>query len=184
MKRKNTNTTIFMVPTLKTPKDSLRDNGFINAYIKDEILDNDYKDCIYLLFKAINLDSFKDFIDGEYNRTKDIIEDYDYDKGFVIVIYSLQSKFKKDFNTIKEGKYSKTSIEFQKLFTKVLKLKKNGLHRDELSLQYRIFNKTKDLIEYWKNLIGVDDWKDEWEVWPLFNTDNEKLTKKIINEYS
>ena len=184
MKRKNTNTTIFMVPTLNTPKDSLRNNGFINAYIKDEISDNDYKNCIYLLFKPTNIDSFKDFIDGEYDRTKDVIEDYDYDEGFVIVTYSLQSKFKKDFKIIKEGKYSKTSTQFQKLFPKVLKLKKNGLHRDELSLQYRIFNKTKDLIEYWKNLTGIDDWKDDWEVWPLFNEDNEKLTKKIINEYN
>ena len=37
MKRKNTCTTIFMVPTIKTPKNSLRNNGFINAYLKDDM---------------------------------------------------------------------------------------------------------------------------------------------------
>tara|TARA_R110002167_G_scaffold149240_2_gene342467 strand:+ start:1180 stop:1737 length:558 start_codon:yes stop_codon:yes gene_type:complete len=179
-----TNTSIFMVPTLKSPKDSLINNGFINAYIKDSISDNNYKDCIYLLFKPKDLNSFKDFLDNEYERTKQIIEDYDYNNGFVIVVYSLDDKFKDDFKLIKKGKYSKTSEKFQKLFNKVVKLKKNGLHRDELSLQYRIFNKTNDLIEYWQTKIGESSpWKDSFEVWPLFNKNDEILTKKILDEY-
>jgi hypothetical protein len=172
-----------MAPTLKTPKDSLRNNGFINAYIKDELSDSEYKDCIYVLFKPNDLDMFKDFLDGEYERTKQIIEDYDYEGGFVVVVYKLDKKFEKDFKIVKEGKYSKTSEQFQKLFPKVIKLKKNGLHRDELSLQYRVFNKTNDLLEYWQEKIGSSSsWKDEYEVWSEFNIKNETLTKKVLNE--
>ena len=183
MKRINNCTTIFMAPTLKTPKDSLRNNGFINAYIKDELSDSEYKDCIYVLFKPNDLDMFKDFLDGEYERTKQIIEDYDYEGGFVVVVYKLDKKFEKDFKIVKEGKYSKTSKQFQKLFPKVIKLKKNGLHRDELSLQYRVFNKTNDLLEYWQEKIGSSSsWKDEYEVWSEFNIKNETLTKKVLNE--
>jgi len=81
------------------------------------------------------------------------------------------------------GEYSKTSKKFQELFPKVIKLKKNGLHRDELSLQYRIFNKTKDLIEYWQEKIGVSStWKDEYEVWPMFDKTKQILTKQILDE--
>ena len=173
MKRINTCTTIFMVPTLETPKNSLRDNGFINAYIKDELSESEYEDCIYVLFKPNDLDLFKDFLDNEYERTKQVIEDYDYEEGFVVVVYKLNKKFDKDFNKIKRGEYSKTSEEFQELFPKVVKLKKNGLHRDEVSLQYRVFNKTNDLIEYWQEKIGSSSsWKDEYEVWSGFNIEN------------
>jgi|TARA_B110000908_G_C10182868_1_gene416555 hypothetical protein len=172
-----------MVPTLKAPKDSLKNNGFINAYIKDDLSESEYEDCIYVLFKPNDLDLFKDFLDSEYERTKQVIEDYDYEEGFVVVVYKLNKKFDKDFNKIKQGKYSKTSKEFQKLFPKVIKLKKSGLHRDELSLQYRVFNKTNDLIEYWQEKIGSSSaWKDEYEVWSGFNIENETLTKKTLNE--
>jgi hypothetical protein len=78
--------------------------------------------------------------------------------------------------------YSKTSEEFQKLFPKVIKLKKNGLHRDELSLQYRIFNKTKDLVEYWQDRVGENAWEEYYEVWTGFQEENEILTKKVLNE--
>jgi len=99
----NTCATIFMVPTLKVPKDSLKDNGFINAYIEDDMSDTKYKDCIYVLFKPNDIDLFKDFLDSEYERTKQIVEDYDYDEGFVVVVYSLNKKFKEDFKLIING---------------------------------------------------------------------------------
>jgi len=182
MKRKNTCTTIFMVPTIKTPKNSLRNNGFINAYLKDDMSDTNYKDCIYILFKPKNIDLFKDFLDSEYERTKQIVEDYDYEGGFVVVVYSLDKKFKEDFKLIKKGMYSKTSKSFQKSFPKVIKLMKNGLHRDELSLQYRIFNKTPDLIEYWQDKLGITYWDENMEVWSEFKIENEVLTKKVLNE--
>ena len=39
-----------MVPTLKIPKDSLKSNGFINAYSVDGDRDIQYENSIYLLF--------------------------------------------------------------------------------------------------------------------------------------
>jgi len=122
MEVKKNITSIFMVPTLKVPKDALRSNGFINAYIKDAGREDQYADSIYLLFKPTDLDKFREFLDSEYERTKTVIEDYDYEDGFVVVVYQLSDKYKKDFNLIKQGKYSKTSTEFQKLFPKVVKI--------------------------------------------------------------
>lgn len=178
---KKTITSIFMVPTLKVPKDYLKNNGFINAYIRDEERDVEYENCIYLLFKPENLERFREFLDGEYERTKSIIEDYDYEDGFVIIVYQLDNKYKKDFNLIKLGKYSKTSIEFQNLFPKVLKIIKNGLHRDELSLQYRIFNKTKDLVEFWEEKLGIG-FENNYEVWEGWDEEKEILEINKIKE--
>jgi hypothetical protein len=183
MEIKKNITSIFMVPTLKVPKDALRNNGFINAYIKDDRRDDDYKESIYLLFKPDNLDKFREFLDDEYERTKTIIEDYDYEDGYVVVVYQLNDKYKRDFNLIKQGKYSKTSEEFQKVFPKVIKLIKNGLSRDELSLQYRIFNRADDLIEFWEEKLGINfkvTIGDDFEVWSGWDEQNEILNLNKI----
>ena len=171
-----------MVPTLKIPKDCLKNNGFINGYIKDENKDAEYKNCIYLLFRPEDLDRFRDFLDDEYERTKDIIEDYDYEDGFVVVVYKLNSKFNSDFELIKSGKYSKTSKAFQDLFPKAVKIKVEGRHRDEISLQIRVFRKTQDLREFWEEKLGVN-FNDDQEVWEGWNEENEILDINKLKEY-
>ena len=177
---KKTITSIFIVPTLKINKELLMDNGFINGYIKDENKELNYENSVCVLFKPNDLDKFRNFLDGEYERTKNIIEDYDYEGGHVVVVYQLDKNFRKDFALIKKGLYSKTSVEFQKLFPKVIKITKNGLHKDEVSLQYMVFNRTPQLIEFWQNRLEVT-FDDEQEVWHEFNLENETLNiNKII----
>ena len=185
MEIKKNITSIFMVPTLKVPKDALRSNGFINAYIKDVDREDQYKDSIYLLFKPENLDKFREFLDSEYERTKTVIEDYDYEDGYVVVVYQLDGKYKKDFNLIKQGSYSKTSNDFQKLFPKIIKITKNGLHKDEISLQYRIFNKAEDLVTFWEDKLGIDledTVGKNFEVWEGWDESKEILEINKIKE--
>jgi hypothetical protein len=183
MEIKKTITSIFMVPTLKIDKNKLKDNGYINGYAKDETPDAvSYENCIYLLFKPSNLDKFREFLDGEYERTKSVIDDYDYEDGYVVVVYKLNPKFNKDYRLIKEGLYSRTSIEFQALFPKIVKIVKNGLHRDEISLQYRVFNKTEDMITFWEEKLGVIFDHDQ-EVWHGYEQENEILNINKIKEY-
>jgi hypothetical protein len=183
--RKNI-TSIFMVPTLKVPKDALKGNSFINAYIKDARREDQYKDSIYLLFKPENLDKFREFLDSEYERTKSVIEDYDYEDGYVVVVYQLNNEYKKDFLLIKEGKYSKTSKEFQKLFPKDISITTTRkIFKNELSLQYRIFNKTEDLIEFWEYKLGVDLNNiigNDFEVWDGWDEQKEILELDKIKE--
>jgi hypothetical protein len=182
MEIKKTITSIFMVPTLNVPKGCLKDNGFINGYIKDENQDAEYKDCIYLLFKPDNLDKFREFLDDEYERTKDVVEDYDYEDGYVVIVYKLNIKFKTDFMIIKTGKYSKTSKSFQELFPKAVKIKVEGRYRDEISLQVRIFRKTRDLVEFWENKLEVSFDEDQ-EVWQGWDEENESLNISKLKEY-
>jgi hypothetical protein len=155
-------TSIFMVPTLKIGKEVLMANGFINAYVKDAMKEVQYENCIYLLFKPANNNLFKEFLDADYNG------------GYVILVYTLDDKWKSDFDLIRQGKYSKTSKDFQSVFTKIVKIVKNGLRRDEISLQYRVFNKSEDIKKYWEDRIGVA-FSDDMEVWEGFIEENETL---------
>jgi hypothetical protein len=97
------------------------------------------------------------------------------------VVYELDRKFKKDFALVKEGLYSKTSEEFQAKFPKIVKIKRGGLHKDEISLQYRVFNKTEDLKKYWEDKFDME-FDEEWEVWDGFNLDKETLLIHKIKE--
>lgn len=180
--KRMTITSIFMVATLKIPGDKLRENNFLNAYSKDDMREVQYKDAIYLLFKPDDLDKFRYFLDGEYERTKQIIDDYDYPNGFVVVVYKLNMNFSDDFNLVRQGKYSKTSKLFQSQFPRTLTININGMDREEVSLQYRVFNKTKDLIRFWEEKFDVTLDKDQ-EIWYCFNEDDETLTKEILKEY-
>lgn len=179
---KKTITSIFMVPTLGIDRERLKDNKFINAYTIDGKREVQYENAVYLVFKPENVDKFKEFLDSEYERTKRVIDDYDYEEGFVIVVYQLDTNYNRDFNLIKKGKYSKTSIEFQKLFPKVIKILKDGLRRDEISLQYRIFNKTEDLIKYWEDKLGTV-FDSEQEIWNAFIVEDETLNINKIKEH-
>jgi len=182
MELKKTITTIFMVPTLKIPKDKLRENGFINGYEYDTEHEVPYPNSVYLLFKPKDLVVFREFLDDEYERTTNIIEDYDYNNGFVIVVYKLNSQYIEDFNLIKQGKYSKTSKKFQAEFSKTTRIAKDGVSKDEISLQYRIFNKTQDLVDFWENKLGVV-FEPNQEVWETYQEEREILTSTKLKEY-
>jgi hypothetical protein len=185
MEIKKNITSIFMVPTLKVPKDALRSNGFINAYIKDNRRDDQYKESVYLLFKPTDLDKFREFLDSEYERTKAVIEDYDYEDGYVVVVYQLDNKYNKDYELIKQGRYSKTSANFQKMFPKIVKITRGGLHKDEISLQYRIFNKAEDLVNFWEEKLGIDlegVMGANFEVWDGWDESKEILNLDNIKE--
>ena len=182
MERKHTITSIFIVPTLSIGKEKLLDNGFVNGYIKDGKRDIQYENAVYLLFKPENLDKFRNFLDNEYERTKSIIDDYDYEDGYVVVVYEINPRLKGDVELVKQGKYSQTSPAFQGSFPKVVQIKKNGLRRDEISLQYRVFNKTEDLVKFWEDKLGVELPSDV-EVWHGFFEENEVLDLDKIKEH-
>jgi hypothetical protein len=181
MELKKTITSIFIVPTLKINRDKLKENGYLNGYISDVRRDVQYQNAVYLLFKPDNLDKFREFLDDEYQRTKQMIDDYDYEDGFVVVVYTLDKKWKKDFALVREGLYSQTSQEFQNDFPKVIKIVKSGLQRDEISLQFRIFKKTDDLRTYWEDRLDMK-FTEDMEVWNGFDIDNEELDLDKIKQ--
>lgn len=189
MKLNKTITSIFMVPLLKIPKDQMRLNNFINAYIKNFDRDVEYSEnTIHLLFCPENIDRFREFLISEYKRCECIIEDYDYfNNKFIVVVYKIDDKFKEDIELIKSGKYSKTSQDFQNEFPKNITIIEKGFHKNEVSLQYRIFNKTEDLIDFWNTKLEIDISSlfenNDFEVWEGFQIDRETLTLNKLKEY-
>lgn len=181
MSVRKTITSIFMVPTLGIKREKLIINGYMNGYISDSRRDVQHRNAVYLLFKPDDLDRFREFLDDEYERTTYILDDYDYEDGYVVVVYQLSPTWKEDFLLIREGLYSRTSDEFQQLFPKVIKIMKNGLHRDEISLQYRIFKKTEDLKQYWEDRLGIV-FTDDMEVWDGFDIDKETLDLDTVKQ--
>lgn len=175
---------IFIVPTLKIEENSIYDNSFINGYEWDINRDDNYENAIYLLFKPNNIQRFKEFINKEYNRGEysdsPLIEDYSYDE-FIVMIYSLNPKYDADFKLIKQGKYSKTSTEFKEQFKKTKVVMERGFPREKTSLQWKIFNKSDDLKEYWENKIAID-FTDNMEVWEGYDKEKEKLDINKIKQ--
>lgn len=182
MERKHTITSIFIVPTLSIGREKLLGNGFVNGYIKDVRRDVQYENAVYLLFKPTDLDKFRDFLDKEYERTKSIIDDYDYEDGYVVLVYEINDRLKADIELIKQGKYSKTSKKFQEIFPKVVKIRRGNIQKDEISLQYRVFNKTEDLVQFWEDKLGVE-LPEDVEVWHGFFEEFETLDLDKIKEY-
>lgn len=171
-----------MVPTLQIPRGALSENNFINAYIKDELHDLDYDGVIFLLFNPRDVDKFQEFLESEYERTKDVIDDYNYEGGYVVIVYKLDEIFSKDFELVRQGKYSHTSKDFQNLFPKTVTIVKDKRAKEEISLQFRIFNKTKDLVEFWEEKLAVD-FDDDFEVWEGFEEEKEVLNINKLKEH-
>ena len=181
---KRTVSSIFMMPTLKIPRENLHKNGYINSYTDDSNKQYSYENALYLLFKPTDLSVFREFLDKEYERTKQIIDDYDYNDGYVVIVYELDSSWKEDFALIKKGKYSTTSNLFKKLFPE--RISKFSYPNSNLkdSLQYMIFTKDSRLIDFWEDKIDTSlIIANDLEVWPAYDLEKEMLNiDKIKNE--
>jgi hypothetical protein len=182
VKLKKTVSTIFLLPTLKIPKEDIKKNGFINAYSFDSEKEIQYEDCIYVLFKPDDLDYFRDFLERERERTSNIVEDYDYEDGFIVVVYKLNPEFKRDFNLVRKGKYSKTSKRYKELFPKTVLVESGNFTKNETSLQHRIFDRSFDLIEFWETKLAMR-FTDDMELWEGFHAEKETLIINKIREY-
>ena len=86
---KRTTTSIFMTPTLGINLSTLNSHGYINSYGIDGLRFEQYQDAIYLLFKPTNWFKFTEFVEKEYLRTSNLIDDYDYENGHVVLVYKL-----------------------------------------------------------------------------------------------
>ncbi len=188
MKLERTITSIFMMPTLKIDADVVKAMrfdkaiNFINAYSYDKLRTNYPDNAVFLLFKPSNLFRFKELLEIEYKRKGSTIADhYDYNGGYVVVVYLLNKKLNDDFEQIKKGKYSKTSPEYQNIIPKTVKV--GIFEKEEISLQYRIFNKTKDLVKFWEDQFDMV-FDAQQEIWHGFFDEKETLNFAKIQVYA
>lgn len=171
-------TTVFMVAPFGVGRERLASNGFIGAYLGDvDKPELHYERGIYFLFKPENIMDFQDFLYEERERGAKIVEDYDYEEGFVVMIYLLDDRYKEDYKKFLEGKYSKFSQEFKKNFPEKVIINTGGYEREEITTQQRIFNKDISLKEYWEDFFNID--MGDLELWSKPNL--EKDSEEYIN---
>lgn len=178
-----TNTTTFLLPGLELDKEIISSNGFINAYLNDDN-HNYYQNSLYLLFKPNEGNAFEELINYIESKHK-IIEIYDIDKGYTVLIVKFPSKYLKEYKHFKVGhysKFSKTYITTYFPFEKTIEWDSKGKpSKKEFTLYYHIFNKTDWLRDWWAKRLGYEDPKEfeSDELWAIPDESKEVLRFNI-----
>jgi len=181
--RKATTTTILLMPMIGMNKRQLGKYGFLNAYVDDKDYNIHYENAIYLLFKPEPPSRIEDFVSLE--RESPLFQDeYDYEGGYVVVVYRIMPKWISDYKLWREGKYSKMSKLYQDSFKKIVKVMdpQTGIISEETSLPYHIFNRTEDLREMQERDTGVNLAKfgpdfEYWSIPDLHGRESLDITK-------
>lgn len=162
-------TTIFLLPVTGHQRKDLLKHGFIEAYLDDKNHEPHYRNAVYLLFKPEDMESLQSFIDKEYRLRNDILEDYDYSGGYVVVVYKIPQKYIDDYKLFLEGKYSKFSEQYKRLFPEMAETTNKAGDKEMMyTVPYLVFVKGKPIKEYWENKLGVKLDKD-MEYWSVPN---------------
>jgi hypothetical protein len=182
IKDRKTDTTIFLMPVLGIDRNKLEQHNFIDAFLDDVSKQPHYDNCIYILFKPENLEYFQEFLELEKERYNEIVDDYDYSGGYVVVVYKFPEEFTEDMQLVLNGKYSQTSEAFKSKFLKIKKIvTESGLRQDLISLQWLVFRKSNDIVQSWEEEYGITI-EEGQEVWGIPDMDREILDiEKIRN---
>jgi len=174
-----TNTSLFLLPGVGLDISMLKPFGFINAYIGDIKADH-YSYCIYLLFKPTNIEKFNDFLNEQYISTGLIVDEYDYDGGFVVVVYKFPEDYQQEYKLFLSGKYSQFRKKYKDLFPIEIDSEDDAGPFTQPSFFFHVFNRTKELEKYWFDKIGEKLDKDG-EYWSRPDVVKETLNIEKIN---
>lgn len=162
---RKTCTTIFLLPGIGLHRKDILRYGFLSAYIDDVKHDVHYENSIYLLYRPDNLLDFQYFLEAEKKRTPLLIEDYDYEGGYVVMVYKFPEEYKWEYEQFMKGRYSSFTKKYIALFPKEIEvINKLGNKERQISLQYHIFNRTKAIREFWEEKTGtkLDEDAEMW----------------------
>jgi hypothetical protein len=142
-----TDSTRFLLRGVGLLKPELAQYGFINAYIDDVDHEPHYKDCLYLLFKPVDIQALEFFIEEQREeRTPRLVEEYDHPGGYVVIVYKFPAKYMEDYRLFLEGKYSKFSDDYKGLFPmERTGMTKKNIPTKEPSFYDLIFNRRDEM---------------------------------------
>lgn len=174
-------TTIFLLPSIGHTRQELLKYGFIAAYLDDVNHTVHYEEAVYCLFKPPDMANFQALLENEYDKSTTIIEDYDYEGGYTVVVYKILERYLSEYHLFLEGKYSKFSPEYISLFP--IEIFIPGPYGPILqhSLHYHIFNRTKDIKVYWEEKVG-QTLPNDMEMWSSPNMNEEVLDISLIQK--
>jgi hypothetical protein len=196
---KFTKTATFLFPLLQIPKSLfdcdikdrfgryIHNTRFINAFLSDSIITK-YKSTDQIDYVFVVLRNYQDVDFANFQSTfrafSNYVDEYDYKECFVVV-FTVPSERKSDFDLIKKGGYSQLSVEGKRLI-----LANNFFSGKPYTLPL-ILNKAQTLKDSWEErltFIGPDinspAYLYDQEVWPIINESKEILTLEIVNSLS
>lgn len=170
-----TNTTRFLLRGLSLFKKDLDGYGFLNAYLDDADHEHHYENSVYLLFKPTDMGAFEWFVDSEKIRTPLFLEEYDYPKGYIVLVYKFPAEYMEEYRLFLKGKYSKFRDKYKELFPMTTEAKTNkGITYNKQTFYSHIFSRSKEMREYWENKLDAT-LEDDAEFWDKPNREKETL---------
>lgn len=157
-------TTMFLLAGIGLGRRNILKYGFISAFIDDKDHDPHYEDSIYVLFKPQEIEGFSQFMVMEIAKPI-FIEDYDYEGGYVVLVYKFPNEYLQEYKLFKDGKYSKFRKKYISLFPETIQFEENGATITEYSLHFHIFNKTEAIKKLWERRLGDDIFSEDMEMW-------------------
>lgn len=179
--------TLFLMPVLGIGWRDVKKMGFCNCYLRDENKP-EYEDMevVLLLFQNKGDDRFRYFVEKEKARTSLFIDEYDYEEGYIVLVYEFPAELKEDYYRFKRGEYSKLSKEFLKKTPKSTSEKvkalveySDGSTSEQMvsapNMAYMTITKDPLWINALKELFGDDvPFEDGRELWGV--PDGENIT--------
>lgn len=179
--------TLFLLPVLGIGWRDIKKMGFCNCYLRDENKP-EYEDMevVLLLFHNKGNDRFKYFVEKEKARTPLFIDEYDYEEGYIVLVYEFPEELKEDYHRFKRGEYSKFSEQFLKKIPETTPDKVEAMipYNDGSfgktmvqapAMQHMVITKDNKWIEYLKDQFGHDvPFEDGRELWRV--PENENIT--------
>ena len=180
---KMTNSTVFLLRGIRQVIGELEEVGFLNAYIDDVHHEPHYKKAVYLLFKPESMDYFRAYLMKEQDRHSMILEDYDYEGGYVVIVFGFPEEFHQEYDNFIDGKFSLFRTRYAKLFPMEVLGRTKGLGSivKNKSIYHHVFNRSAELKEHWETEIGVE-LDEEMEYWSRPDIDKETLDINKIRQ--
>lgn len=158
---RKTKTSLFLFPMLGGERRLLfYDTLFINAFIEKR----DGVDCILLLYKNSKRKAFLEFV-GLLNKISSFIAVENPSSKHLLLVFKVPTKYKKDFENFKLGKYSKLRDSY--------KLQILDFHRFDIDGNMgQILFKSKERREYLERKLDAELPKDS-ELYSIMNEEEE-----------
>lgn len=191
--KKFTKTATFLFPLLNIPKSTFNCNiknsynkviyksRFINAYLHDDKLSYRDEDRVYLLLENYQDPNFVNFY-STLTSFPNYVDDYETN-GYLVAIYNIPEKNKKDYKLILEGKYSEIQNSSKELI-----INHHYYHGAKMTLQL-VLNKSDILKATWEEKLslvapGINSpaYLGDQEVWSKIIYDEQILTNEVFTE--
>ena len=174
--------TLFLLHPLGLSRKALEGTGFCNCYLRDENKpEYEGMNVVLLLFHVKSKERFNWFVAKERVRTNLFIDEYDYDEGYVVLVYEFPEELAEDFERFKLGKYSEFSEQMKSCYPTEQEVIIEGKRMKSPSIQHMIVERVgewKDIIE---ESLGVhlDNEAEYWQV-PRMLEENLTIPPKKI----